>query len=76
MYVDRQTVYSVSFAQSFVQHVELQILNGEYIDKGALYYSLYLNDEDFETEKESTKKVTVFLNSSKSSDGFPVNFRE
>lgn len=76
MYVDRQTIYSVSFAQSFVQHVELQILNGEYIDKGALYYSLYLNDEDFETEKESTKKVTVFLNSSKSSDGFPVNFRE
>jgi hypothetical protein len=76
MYVDRQTVYSVSFAQSFVQHVELQILNGEYIDRGALYYSLYLNDEDFETDKESNKKVTVFLNKTKISEGYSVNFRE
>ena len=75
MFVDRQTIYSASFTQTFVQHIELQILNGAYIDKGALYYSLYLDNSDFQSDKESNKKVTLFLNNSNSADGYPVNFR-
>jgi hypothetical protein len=65
MYIDRQTLYTTNFSQSIVQQVQLEILNGDYIDKGALYYTFYLDNISFDYEDISDTKAIVYLNTSK-----------
>lgn len=49
MYLDRQS----TFTPTYLYRIELQMLNGEYIDNGALFYDIYLDNNTFNFNKES-----------------------
>lgn len=49
MYLDRQS----TFTHTYLYRIELQMLNGEYIDNGALFYDIYLDNNTFNFNKES-----------------------
>lgn len=60
MYLDRQS----TFTPTYLYRIELQMLNGEYIDNGALFYDIYLDNNTFNFHQESESQATVFYNSS------------
>lgn len=58
MYLDKQS----TFTPTYLYRTELQLLNGDYIDNGALFYDLYIDNNSFGFVKESDSKATVFFN--------------